>query len=373
MRILELGKFYPPHHGGIETLLRSWCVGFAQKGAHVDCVVANDNARSESKLIEGVHVHRCGSYGTLLSTSISPAYCLKACQLPSDLWHIHFPNPLADLTTLLGLGDRKLVISYHSDVIRQAHLMRLYGPLLHRVLRRADRIIVATPKHLEFSPWLAPHADRVSCIPFGIDLQRFDAANRDPTKISTLRALAKGRKVVLNVGRLVPYKGQCFLLDACRDLDVDLWLVGTGPLEAELKARAEALGLGNRVRFWGAVEDELLPSILHACDVFAFPSITPNEAFGLVQVEAMACGKPVICCDLKSGVPFVNLHQQTGLVVPPQDTQALRAALIQLLSNPTQAHSLGQAGRTRAHNEFSLQVMVDRYWDCFNSVFPARA
>ncbi len=156
-------------------------------------------------------------------------------------------------------------------------------------------------------------------------------------------------------------------------MDVDLWLVGTGPLEAELKARAEALGLGNRVRFWGAVEDELLPSILHACDVFAFPSITPNEAFGLVQVEAMACGKPVICCDLKSGVPFVNLHQQTGLVVPPQDTQALRAALIQLLSNPAQAHSLGQAGRTRAHNEFSLQVMVDRYWGCFNALLASQA
>ena len=368
MRILELGKFYPPHHGGIETLLRTWCEGFIRKGAEVDCVVANEGPRSRMETVQGVRVHRCASFGTLMSTSASPAYLLRCRSLPSDLWHLHFPNPLADLAALLSLGRRKLVISYHSDIIRQARLTRLYSPMLKWILGRADQIIVATPKHFEYSPWLAPHAARVRCIPFGIDLARFAPGKRDLAQISRLRSLAKGRKIILNVGRLVSYKGQRFLIEACRHLDVDLWFVGVGPLEMQLKAEAQAFGIADRTRFWGAVPDSDLPSILHACDVFAMPSITPNEAFGLVQVEAMACGKPVVCCDLKSGVPFVNQHGITGLVTPPSNAESLSDALHQLLHNPDKAERMGEAGRARAHQEFELQVMVDRYWNCFQEL-----
>ena len=155
------------------------------------------------------------------------------------------------------------------------------------------------------------------------------------------------------------------MIAALRELDATLWLVGTGPLEQELRNQVAAQGLADRVRFWGAVAEEKLPVMLHACDVFALPSVTPNEAFGLVQVEAMACGKPVVSCALRSGVPFVNQDGVTGLIVPPGEAGALAVALRRLFGNDALRACLGEAGRLRARQEFEESVMLGRYWRLF--------
>ncbi len=365
MKILELGKFYPPHHGGIETLLRSWCEGFARLGAEVDCVVANDARQNAREEINGVHVHRLASYGTLASTSICPGYLDSTRRFPADVWHVHFPNPLADLACLRGDPQTPLVLSYHSDVVRQAGWMSLYRPLLQHLLRRATRIVVATPNHLEYSPWLGAYREKCDVIPFGIDLARFAPTPDLMQAAAELRQTVGGKSILLNIGRLVGYKGQCYLLEAARELDAVVWLVGVGPLEAELRQQAQALGLGGRVRFWGAVDVRQLAALLHACTVFVLPSVTPNEAFGIAQVEAMACGKPVVSCALRSGVPFVNQDGVTGLIIPPADAPALATALRRLLQEPAWGARLGEAGRRRAGQEFEESVMVERYWQCF--------
>jgi glycosyltransferase involved in cell wall biosynthesis len=365
MRILELGKFYPPHHGGIETLLRSWCEGFARRGAQVDCVVANDAPRTCHEVVRGVRLHRYASWGMLASTAICPAYLGSTRRYPADLWHAHFPNPLADLACLAGPRSTPLVVSYHSDVIRQARLMACYGPLLRRLLARAARIVVATPRHLDGSPWLGAYRAKCEVIPFGIDLTRYAENEATLPAAAELRRKTSGRPILLTIGRLVGYKGQRYLIEAARQLDAVVWLVGTGPLESELKALAAAWQLQERVRFWGAVEETWLPVLLQACDVFVLPSITPNEAFGMVQVEAMACGKAVVSCSLPSGVPYVNQHEVTGLVVPPADTVALAAALRRLLAEGSLRTRLGEAGRQRARAEFEVSVMIARYGRLF--------
>jgi glycosyltransferase involved in cell wall biosynthesis len=361
MRILELGKFYPPHHGGIETLLRSWCEGFARRGAQVDCVVANDEARTSHEVMGGVRLHRYATWGTVASTSICPAYAGSTRRFAADLWHAHFPNPLADLACLAGPGSTPMVLSYHSDVIRQARWLACYRPVLRRLLERATRIVVATPRHLEFSPWLGAYQDKCEVIPFGIDLTRFAATASTRKAVAELRQSVSGRPVLLTIGRLVGYKGQRYLIEAARQLNAVVWLVGTGPLDVELKALAAECQLRDRIRFWGAVEDAFLPVLLQACDVFVLPSITPNEAFGIVQVEAMACGKPVVSCQLPSGVAYVNQHEATGLVVPPADAPALADALGRLLANAEWRARLGEGGRHRARTEFEESVMVERY------------
>ncbi|MEW6161497.1 MAG: glycosyltransferase [Verrucomicrobiota bacterium] len=363
MKIVELGKFYPPHYGGIETLLRSWCEGFVASGAEVDCVVAHDHAQTVHEQIGGVRVHRFASFGTLLSTSICPGYLRALGRYPADLWHSHFPNPLADVAVLTSSRRTPLVISYHSDIVRQAGLMRLYGGVVRRLLDRAARIIVATPRHFEFSPWLQPFAAKTEVIPFGINLDRLSAV--DPAHVAEFRARAKEHPILLTIGRLVGYKGHRYLLEAARELDALVWIVGNGPLETELRRLTREWQLEDRVRFWGSVSDADLPAMLHACDVFVLPSITPNEAFGLVQVEAMACGKPVVSCDLRSGVPFVNQHGVTGLVVPPANSSALAEALKRLLGDEELRQQMGRAGRDRAHKEFAEKVMIERYWACF--------
>jgi len=371
MKILELGKFYPPHKGGIETLVRLWSEGFAARGAAVDCVVANTAARTVRETVNGVRVHRLASFGRAASTSLCPAYPGAVRRFRPDVVHAHFPNPLADLAVLLAPRRTPVVLTYHSDIVRQAGIMRLYRPLLERTLARADAVVVATPPQREHSPWLPRLGDKVKVIPFGLDLTRLQQAPPPDAAAAAAVAAAAGRLVVLNIGRLVGYKGQRYLIEALRELpEAVAWIVGTGPLEAELRGRAAAAGVAERVRFWGEVDDARLPALLHACDVFALPSITPNEAFGLVQVEAMACGKPVVCCQLASGVPYVNRQDETGCVVPPADAPAFAAAL-RRLADPALRARLGAAARRRAETEFSLPVMIDRYWKLFEGLRAA--
>lgn len=368
MKILELGKFYPPYRGGMETLLRIWSEGFVRRGAQVDCVVANDSPRTMHEELNGVRVHRHASFGALFSVSLCPGYLGAPRRHPADLWHAHFPNPLADVACLRGNRSTPLVLTYHSDVIRQACLMRLYRPLMERLFRRATRIVAATPNHIEFSPWLGPYRDKCEVIPFGIDLAELKRTDAVAKAADALRREAGGRPIVLTIGRLVGYKGQSYLIAALRELEAVLWLVGTGPLEHALRDQAAALGISERVRFWGAVDEAQLPALLHACDVFALPSITPNEAFGVVQVEAMACGKPVVSCALRSGVPFVNQDGVTGLIVPPRDAGALTVALRRLFGDDALRAQFGEAGCRRATQEFEASVMVGRYWRLFEQL-----
>lgn len=364
MNVLVLGKYYPPYCGGIESLTRSWCEGFVAQGGRVDCVVANDRPRTEVEVVQGVTVVRCARYGTPLSTPLCPRY-LMAGRRRADVIQMHFPNPLADLTLWLGRREVPLVITYHSDIVRQARWLAFYRPLLHWLLRRADRVVVATPPQLEHSRFLGPFASKCDIIPFGIDLRQFLEAPGAMEEVEDARRAAGRRPVLLNIGRLVGYKGQRHLIEAMRQVDAVAWLVGTGPLREELERVAAEAGVTDRVRFWGEVEDARLRALLHACDVFVLPSITPNEAFGLVQVEAMACGKPVISCRLASGVPYVNRDGETGLVVEPGDVDGLAKAAQKLCADPQLRSRLGIGGRRRAQAEFSVDVMVRRYWELF--------
>lgn len=366
MKILELGKFYPPYKGGMETLVECWSRGFVRRGAEVDCVVANTSNQTVHEVLDGVRVHRLASYGSLLSTSLCPAYFGTTKRYPADVWQVHFPNPLADMACLRGDPKTPLVLTYHSDIVRQSAALRFYRPILKRLLDRADVIVVATPNHLTYSHTLPPYAAKVEVIPFGIDQTRFrETSALEAAEINRFRADSQGRPILLNIGRLVGYKGQGCLVEAVKDLDVTLWFAGTGPLQTELEQQVQRLNLSDRVRFWGGVDDRQLATLLKASDVFVLPSITPNEAFGIVQIEAMACGKPVICTDLPSGVPWVNQHGVTGLVVKPGDVAALRKGIKQLTDQPDLAREMGERGWQRAAVEFTEDRMIDRYWELF--------
>ncbi len=376
MRILELGKFYPPERGGIETLLRIWSEGFVKAGHSVDCVVAHRQNHSVTEVQNGVRVHRLASFGSALSTSLSPKYLRAPRKFPADIWHAHYPNPLADFACVTGPTTVPLVLHWHSDVIRQQAFMRLYAPLLqNRLLQRADRIVVATPMHLKYSPWLVPYREKVVVIPFGLELDRFRPTSAILSRAAEFRKLANGRKVLLNVGRLVGYKGQRYAIEAMRQIDAELWLAGEGPLRGELEALAVDIGVTKKVRFFGEISDDDLPALLHACDVFVFPSITTNEAFGLVLVEAMACGKPLVACNLNSGVPYVCRDEVNGLICPPAEWGTLARAVNRILTDPELAARLGQTGLNRAQSEFSSPVMVNRTLELFSELVrhPAKA
>jgi lipopolysaccharide/colanic/teichoic acid biosynthesis glycosyltransferase len=271
----------------------------------------------------------------------------------------HEPSPMALLAYAVARPRHRLVVWYHSEVLRPRWRYKLlYEPFLARPLRRASRIFVSSPVLLEHAAALVPHRERCEVIPFGLDV-RPSAAAGPPAAVARVRAAWDG-PVALFVGRLVPYKGVEVLLRALASADVAAVIVGDGPLRASLEAQARALGVSSRAFFLGSAGDESLSAWYSACDFLVLPSVTRAEAFGLVQVEAMAHGKPVISTRLPTGVPWVNLDGVTGVTVEPADAGALAAALRRLAGDPALRVRLGAGARARYLSEFAARCMVER-------------
>jgi rhamnosyl/mannosyltransferase len=321
-------------------------------------LVAHASFRSTREIIDGVDVIRMGRLLHAASTSICPRLPGLLRKLRPDIVHIHLPNPWAEWCYLAAGSPGRLVVSFHSDIIRQQRLLRLHAPVHRRFLKRAARIIVATPNHVTFSPFLSAEvAERCVVIPYGIDPTRFAATPQVCAQARQLRARL-GHPLVLFVGSLVYYKGLDVLIDAVRATPVHVALVGAGPLAAALRRHAREAGVAERVHFLGELDDATLLAAYHACDVFCLPSTWRSEAFGIVQLEAFACGKPVISTNLPSGVPWVNRHEETGLIVEPGRADALAAALQRLVADEALRLRLGGNAAARVQCDFSADAMA---------------
>jgi len=172
----------------------------------------------------------------------------------------------------------------------------------------------------------------------------------------------KGEKIVLFVGRLVYYKGLEYLIEAMKDVEAKLLIAGSGPLEKQLRKKSRIIGVGQKVIFLGKVSDAEIKYLYQICDVFVLPSVEPSEAFGLVQLEAMAYGKPVVNTNLPTGVPFVSRHGETGLTVPPRDPKALAEAVLRMMDLPEEKRrEMGKAARKHVEENFSLDRIVDMW------------
>jgi rhamnosyl/mannosyltransferase len=352
MKVVHAAKFYPPALGGMETLVQSLCDGTASDW-DVAVVAANESRRTVREMSGLVHVTRAGSAGRLASVPLCPSLPFHLWRSPADCLVLHEPNPVAGATVWLRAPARRLIIWHHSDLVRPWWAPATYGRLQRMLYRRADCVIVSNPV-LAARSSLVASARRVAVIPIGIDMDRFgDLHPAQRARADAIRAENPGPRTLF-VGRFVYYKGLDVLIDAMRRCPGTLILVGDGPLEAGLREQAAASGLGSRVRFVGRVSDEDLPAYYQASDVFVLPSVAETEAYGLVQVEAMASGIPVVSTRLPTGVPWVNQDGVSGLVVPPRDSTALAAALTRLLDDDGLRRALGEQGRRRAHDLFRL-------------------
>lgn len=370
MRVLQLGKFYDPFVGGMETVLKEICESLADR-VHFQVVVANTGFRTEQEHRK-VPVTRVASMGKLFSCSLAPSYPLWARKFNPDVIHVHLPNPVAELSALLADRDIPVVAQFHSDVVRQRNLLKVYGPFLDAFYRRANCIVVPTPRHIEISRFVSKYREKCRVVPFGVPVSRFELDDAGSDKVESLK---DGLPSVLCVGRLVSYKGVEFLIRALENVKARLWIIGVGPLEASLKKLAEAKGLSSRVQFLGQVSDAELVAYYHACDVFVLPSITNAEMFGVVQLEAMACRKPVISTDLPTGVSWVNQHGRTGFVVPPANVDALAEAVQRLVNSASLRKEMGEAGRARVEQYFTSTKMAEAMLEVYREMAeePRRA
>jgi len=371
LRVLHVGKFYPPTRGGMETHLAELCTEL-QSRVDVSVIVANDNWRTVCSSVEGVSVTRVGTLGLVASSPVCAGMVSAMRRLPADIVHLHHPNPTAFLAYLLSRHNGRLVITYHSDIVRQKWLATAFDPLLRSVLQRSLAIIVTSLSLAAGSPVLSSLAERCHVIPFGIAAGKF--AEADFAAVAKIRK-CYGPKIVLSVGRLVYYKGFEYLIRAMKKVQGRLLLIGSGPLRPRLEREVQTLGLTERVHFLGTIPS--LSPYYHAADVFVLPSVARSEAFGIVQLEAMASGKPVVNTVLSSGVSSVSLNGVTGLSVPPADPDALANAVNLLLNNRALNAQYGAAARKRVLQEFTLELMVNQtmqvYRDVMNSKAKARA
>jgi glycosyltransferase involved in cell wall biosynthesis len=384
MHILQIYKDYFPVLGGIENHLRDLGEALAARGHKVTVLVTSlDRQTRVEQPRPGLTVIKAARALHLASTPLSLAMLRIARDLRPDLVHLHFPYPPGDLAALALPGHPPLVVTYHSDIVRQRALLRTYRPLMELTLRRAARILPTSPNYLVSSPFLRRHAARCAVVPLGIDAERF--AHVDSRKVEGVRARFTGmderRKTkdergglsssvlgpssaqvlprILFVGRLRYYKGLHILLDAMPTVRGQLLIGGGGPERDRLERQAAQLGIAERVHFLGDIPDDDLPALFQSADVFVMPAHLRAEALGLAQIEALASGLPCVSTELGTGTSYANRHGQTGLVVPPGDAPALAAALNTLLADPELRQRFGAAGRRRVMALFTRAHMVD--------------
>jgi glycosyltransferase involved in cell wall biosynthesis len=367
IRPLHVAKYLPPPYAGVE--------------AHVDTLVRALQPEVEGTVVAGAipgmtaepspsrpyRALTAKAYGKFASVILSPGVLNLVNRELRDrrcnLLHVHAPNPWGDLAALSSPATVPVVMTWHSDIVRQRKLLKIYRTIQRRALERADRIVVYTPKHYESSEQLHQFdlSKKISLVPIGIDFDRLDPRLAREETALALGNFSRGRSVILTVGRHVYYKGYEYLLSAMSKLrsDAVLVMVGTGLLTDALKRQADELGIRSRVLFLGEADNASLASAFHHCDVFCLPSIEPSEAFGIASAEAMACGKPTVVCELNNGVNYLNQAGRTGLSVPPRDAAALADALDILLRDDGQRLRMGAAANAWVRSQFSIAAMKD--------------
>jgi glycosyltransferase involved in cell wall biosynthesis len=358
MRILHLYKDYFPVLGGIEHHIQVLAEAQAAAGHQVTVLVCDPGRLTQRAEMNGVTVIKAGRLATRASMPLSLAQPWELLHQCADVVHVHSPYPLGELANWLTRRGRATVITYHSDVVRQQSWLRLYGPLLRRVLRAADRIIATNPRYVETSPWLQPVADKCTVVPLGVDVAQFTPPwHRQGT--TTGESARAETPMLLFVGRLRYYKGLDTLLQALTQLPgVALTVVGDGPMRLPWAALAGQLGLADRVRFAGDGDDADLPAWYRRADVFVLPANARAEAFGTVLLEAMATGLPCVTTELGTGTSWIVQHGVTGLVVPPRDVGALAEALASLVPDAALRRALGAASRARVEAHFTVERMI---------------
>jgi glycosyltransferase involved in cell wall biosynthesis len=357
MNLLELGKYYFPVMGGMEqhiTLLSR----HLSKTNSVSAVVSNSGPRTSIEFDGAVRVVRVARIGTLFSTTLCPTMPRHLRSLGSDLIHVHLPNPMANLAISISRTRLPVVVTYHGDIDGWGPLDPVYRKATSFLLERAERIIVTSANLFRRSNPLSPFADKVEVIPYGVETEALKAGS-EPDQVKAIRS-AYGPRIILFVGRLVPYKGLSYLVEAASKIDGHILLIGDGPLRPGLENQIRRLSLGGRVHLIGERKNWELAPFYEACDLFVLPSSTKAEAFGIVLLEAMARAKPLVTTELGTGTSSVNVHGLTGRVVPPRSSASLAECINGLLADEQLMHSMGDAGRKRVRDEFLMETVAGR-------------
>lgn len=367
MRILSIYKTALPESvGGVETLIDQLARRSGKFGIESEVLCLASQYVEPTIEFNGYLLHRAKLNFQIASTGFSLPAITRFNQLVGkfDLIHYHFPWPFMDVMHFLKKIKKPSVLTYHSDIVRQKYLLKLYNPLKKKFLEDVDRIVVTSPNYLESSVDLIPYKHKVSVIPIGIDRDVYPKLSLEKLNYWHHKL---GARFFLFIGVFRYYKGVHTLLEAAQEVDYPIVLLGSGGLQSELEQKAMQLGLRN-VYFLGYLPDEDKAALLTLCYAVILPSHLRSEAFGISLLEGAMYSKPMISCEIGTGTSFINIHNKTGFVVNPNDPAALRQAMRDLWENPEMALEMGRNAGERYQDFFTADKMVDSYIGLYQDI-----
>lgn len=370
---LQVAKFYPPIMGGIESTVKDISEGLTRRGWCV--AVLCSNTENKTIISKGrILIVRAAALMRLASTSISPCLIKFLMRIgdSAEILHVHLPNPMANLAIWIVRPRVKIILHWHSDIVKQKTLLKFYVPLQQWLLNRSKLIICTSMPYAKSSKWLENYQSKIRILPSCIgDPLAHENSHELSKRVVAIKDKYFGKKIIFSLGRMTYYKGFNVLIQAASELPDDMVVLigGEGELLAGYKKITQDLNLSEKVIFLGKIPQELLSSYYEAADIFCLPSLARSEAFGLVMVEAMAHSLPIVATDIiGSGVPWVNQDSVTGLNVEPGNPGQLASALTKLLLNPTLANHFGKAARKRFEKFFELEIMIDALEEIYREV-----
>ena len=368
MRVLQLGKFYPIG-GGVEKVMYDLMAGLSARGVSCDMLCAAvKGGGCTINLNDYAKLFSCRTWKEIAGTMIAPSIITRLWSICKkyDIIHVHHPDPMACLALFLSGFKGKVVLHWHSDIVKQKTLLKAYKPLQAWLLKRADLILGTTPIYVKESPYLRYHQKKCAWLPIGIDQVSYDVEGA-----KKIKDLYPGKKIIFAVGRLVHYKGFRHLVEAASYLPDDYVVLigGRGPLHETLSTQIQNLGVSDKVKLLGYIREEDFASYYKACDLFCLSSIWKTEAFAIVQVEAMSCGKPIVATRIpESGVSWVNKHGYSGLNVPVEDAKALADAILELTSDREVYERYSSQSRQHYENNFTYAGMIDKCLHMYDEI-----
>jgi glycosyltransferase involved in cell wall biosynthesis len=366
MKVLHLGKLCPPNEGGIEVFSFDLLEALNKKGIKADLLCFGEFTKED--IYDGFKYFACKMNLKLNAAPLSYDYIktFRKTVRHYDIIHVHSPNPLAEILTLIT--DKKVIIHWHSDIVRQKISYFFYKPIQQKVLKKADKLIATSPQYLETSKQIKTYKNKAIVIPLGLNPKRLKINEEDLRKFDKIKEKISNKKVVLAVGRLIEYKGFEYLIEASQFLkdDTVVLIAGGGPLYGALRDKIKKLNLKDKILLLGRVNN--VSVYMKNCDLFCLPSISRNEAFGLVLVEALYFGKPLVTTNVEgSGMNYVNKHNETGLVVPPKNSKALAEAINAILSDEKLYEKFSKNALER-FKEFEIDSVADRIIEVYEMV-----
>ena len=359
IKITHIARFAHPHIGGIEAVINQINESLPDEEFEKEVFCCSNNEKSSVE--NGVKYTRCKYLFDFAANSISPQLFFKMMFLKTDIIHFHMPviQNVVIWFILYHLGllrYKKMIVTYHGSLVGYEKYMKPFWGLYKYFYKKADKIHVLSPNVIESDSILTPHKNKCEIIPYGIDtnIELYE------DEVQKIKENYPNKKIILCCGRFVELKGFQYVIEAMKDIEnAVLLIMGDGSLMNSFKSYIEEYDLKNKIILLGAISDKKQKEIYYqACDIFVLSSI--KESFGIVQLEAMKYGKPIINTNLGTGVNYVSLHGETGLTVEPCNTKELTKAIIKLADKELR-NKLCQNARKRVEELFDIEKIKDKY------------